>query len=155
MHRAIWAVKRAHWKTWAVGLRMLRKVGITPARLDVIHCLSLNGGAMSQKALQLALGVVRSTMSEALAKLEKLGMVRRGPRTRRGRRVTLTEKAARLEGPVYSERMLADCQLDETLGDELTSWGRTIVLERLCRRVRLAFGDPSRGALFGWLSYEP
>ncbi len=71
-------------------LRRAKLAGLTPARFDIIQLL-YRRGAMLQRTLQRMLGVVKSSASELLAKLESLGFIERS-RARRhvGRRVTLT-----------------------------------------------------------------
>src|SRR6185312_17351015 len=111
MHRAIWAVKKAHWRTWAASWRMLRKSGVTPARFDVIHCLVKAGGSMRQESLRRALAVVKSTLSETLAKMEKLGFVSRSRRTRSGRVVQLTAKGLAVPRATFGP----ECDVEETI----------------------------------------
>jgi DNA-binding MarR family transcriptional regulator len=152
MHPAIWAVKRAHWRSWAAGRRLLRGTGVTPGRLDVLQCLWSGGGTMAQKAVQTALGVARSTVSEMLAVLEKRGWVTRGRRDRYGRTVTLTYEGRVAFGEAFEAQMIAYDRIARALG-AFTWPGRVDVLERLCRRVRVASGDTARLLLYGWL-YE-
>ena len=156
MHRVIWAVKRAHWRCWAASTRLLRRTGLTPARVDLLHAIDVHGGTLAQSALQRVLGVVRSTVSEALGALERLGCVTRGRRTHQGRRVTLTDKGRRaLGGGLYTAQIAVDDGLELTMSSDALSWaGRVIVLERLCKRLRLAFGDASPQALWDWLDYD-
>jgi DNA-binding MarR family transcriptional regulator len=151
MHRSIWAVKRAHWRCWTVGRRMLREARVTPARFDLLQCLWSRGGTMMQRALQEALCVVRSTVSEALAKLEKLGLVVRGRRGRLGRSVTLTDAGQRAVDEGFNAQMVADDVIERAL---VARSGKIRALERLCRRLRGAFGDPTPALLYDWLRYE-
>jgi DNA-binding MarR family transcriptional regulator len=153
MHRAIWAVKRAHWRSWAAGRRLLRGTGVTPARLDVLQCLWSAGGTMAQKAVQGALGAARSTVSEMLAVLEKRGWVTRGRRDRHGRTVTLTDEGRVAFGEAFEAQMIAYDRIGDAFGS-LTWPGRVDVLERLCRRVRVAFGDAAQLVLYRWLYEE-
>lgn len=157
MHRAIWAVKKAHWRSWAATWRMLRKSGVTPARFDVIRCLENAGGRMAQAALRVALAVVKSTMSETLAKMEKLGFVERTARTRQGRWVALTNKGR----DVSNRTFLAECDVDDTIASGFGAFWRpqkhalwVLALERLCKSVRRAFGEVRPPRLYGWLEAD-
>jgi DNA-binding MarR family transcriptional regulator len=94
MMRILSNVKRTHWASWAACRRFVRTCevdGLTPARFDVIQLLHRNG-PMLQDAIRKALGVVKSSASELLARLEECGFVRRShARYRVGRRVELTK----------------------------------------------------------------
>ena len=157
MHRAIWAVKKAHWRSWAATWRMLRKSGVTPARFDVIHCLAISGGSMPQGALRRALAVVKSTLSETLAKMEKLGLVVRSPRSHRGRSVQLTEKGRQAR----ARAVMSECDVDETIAIGFGAYWRpdrymlwVLALERICKSVRRAFGETRPPRLYGWLEVD-
>jgi DNA-binding MarR family transcriptional regulator len=106
MVRLSWVMKRAYYACWAQGRKWWRMYWsdhgtltyepwlkrITPARVDLLRCLDKHGGTMMQDAARVALGVVRSVVSETLAVLEKLGWVTRGRRRQAGRTVTLTAR---------------------------------------------------------------
>jgi len=155
MHRAIWAVKRAHWWTWMKARRLLRqttKRPLTPARFDVLFVLS-ERGRMMQRTLRHVLGVVGSTMSEMLGDLEKSGFVARGPRSRAGRSVELTEVGDRALSNAFSAYMAIDDVIGQAFGGAWseTSFGRLLIWERVCRRVRHACGDRQFARPFGWM----
>ena len=157
MHRAIWAVKKAHWRTWAASWRMLRKCGVTPARFDVIHCLVKAGGSMRQESLRRALAVVKSTLSETLARMEKLGFVSRSRRTRWGRVVQLTAKGLAVPGATFGP----ECDVEETIAMGFGAYWNprkrtlsVLALERLCKSVRRAFGETRPPRLYDWLDVD-
>lgn len=153
MHRVFWAVKRTYWRTWTVARVALRKYAVTPARFDVLQCLANNEGAMAQKGLMKVLGVARSTISETLGKLEASGFVTRGRRERYGRSVRLTERARDVLSEAIAQRMDFDMDVAKAFRWSARWPLRVLVLERLCKQVRVHFGDP-RTRLYGWLDYE-
>jgi DNA-binding MarR family transcriptional regulator len=113
---------------------------------------------MAQGALQTALGVVKSTMSEALAKMEKLGLVARTRRTRAGRDVILTDRGRTTLEESYRARMEVDDIVSVGFGaywepDKERLW--VLALERLCKSVRRMFGERRARRLYDWLSYDP
>ena len=154
MHRAIWAVKRAHWWTWMKARRLLRETDaeLTPARFDVLFVLFERGGMM-QRALRRVLNVVGSTMSEMLGELEKRGWVKRGRRSRAGRSVELTEHGER----AIDEAFMAYMRVDDVVGDAFggawyaDSMPRLLIWERVCRRVRHVCGDTLFKRAFDWI----
>ncbi len=155
MQRTIWAVKRAHWRSWAGSLRLLREKGIfaehmrkvTPARYDVLHLL-FRRGAMAQKVLREALGVVKSTLSELLAMMERLGLVERSERTRAGRTVTLTNEGR----DVYGYAWLIELEIDRVVTGAFNgSDRRQLYVEKACLIVRKAFDDFGPRMLYPFL----
>ena len=157
MHRATWAVKRAHYKSWAFERRVLkrRKVAITPARFDALHVLS-ERGKMAQGTLQRVLGVVRSTVSELLKDLEMRGLVQRGARTRSGRSVQISAAGKAIIGaaPAYWAQFDVGEALIEVFGCSNAGDIGIYLLERACRRVRRASGNISFERIYGWLPYH-
>jgi DNA-binding MarR family transcriptional regulator len=159
MHRAIWAVKRAHWWTWMKARKLLRQSArrptLTPARFDVLFVLS-ERGRMMQRSLRRVLGVMGSTMSEMLGDLEKRGFVARGKRSRAGRSVELTKAG----DDALSNAFYAYMELDDAIGSAFggawfgDSCARLLIWERVCRRVRHACGDTQFKRAFGWIQ-EP
>ena len=153
MHRATWAVKRAHYKSWAFERKVLKKhkVAITPARFDALYVL-LERGRMMQATLQRVLGVVKSTVSELLKDLEKRGLVHRGARTRSGRVVQISDAGKSTIGTANAYWAQFDIQAD--LIDAFQDSGFGIcVLERACRRVRKAAGHISFERIYKWVPY--
>ena len=158
MHRAIWAVKRAHWWAWMKAQRLLRKLPkatLTPARFDVLFVLE-ERGKMMQRSLRRVLNVVGSTMSEMLGDLEARGLVVRGRRSRAGRSVEISQKGRDAIGDAF----MAYMEVDDVIGDAFggawfdDSCTRLLIWERVCRRVRHACGDKQFARAFGWIQ-EP
>ena len=154
MHRGIWAVKRAHWWTWMKARRLLRqhRSTLTPARFDVLFVLE-ERGKMMQRSLRHVLNVVGSTMSEMLGDLEKSGLVVRGPRSRAGRSVEISDEGRR----AVADSFFAYMQIDDVIGDAFGgawfdgSCQRLLIWERVCRRVRHVCGDTLFKKAFGWI----
>jgi DNA-binding MarR family transcriptional regulator len=157
MHRAIWAVKRAHWWTWMKARKLLlgSRPKLTPARFDVLFVLS-ERGRMMQRTLRRVLNVVGSTMSEMLGDLEKRGFVARGPRSKAGRSVELTKAG----DDALAHSFMAYMDVDDAIGNAFggawfdDSCTRLLIWERVCRRVRHACGDKQFARAFGWIE-EP
>lgn len=159
MQRTIWAVKRAHWRSWAGSLRLLRTGGLfnlrttrklTPARYDVLHLLGQRGGAMVQKAMCAALGVVKSTLSELLTTMERLGLVSRSRFTRAGRTVT-TVTVTDVGREAWNDAFLIEMEIDGLVTNAFNSDRRQLTAERACLEVRKAFGDLGPRLLYEFL----
>ncbi len=155
MLRVLWALKRAHWCSWAGARRALRACTIlpkrtrrvlTPARLDVLHLLELHG-SMSQKAMRAALGVVKSTLSEMLSTMERLGLVSRGRRTRRGRTVSPTDEGHE----VWLDAFTIEEELDWDVANAFGSDACELVFENGCHALRAAFGEVMPRLLYDFL----
>ncbi len=146
MQRTVWAVKRAHWRSWAGMLRLLRTGGmfeqcptrkVTPARYDVLHLLVKRGGKMVQKAMCEALGVAKSSLSEILAIMERLGFVERSRfAPRLGRTVTLTASGQDAWETMFIIEMEVDRDVTRAFG---YSDRRQLYVEKACLTVRAAF----------------
>lgn len=157
MQRTIWAVKRAHWRSWAGTLRLLRTGGLfklrttrklTPARYDVIHLLVKRGGTMGQKAMCAALGVVKSSLSELLATMERFGLVERSRfRARAGRIVTVTDAGRDAHGDAF----LIEMEIDERVTTAFRGDRRQLTVEKACLTVREVFGAPGPRLLYEFL----
>jgi DNA-binding MarR family transcriptional regulator len=93
MNSRFFALKRAWQSTMRFCRFVLRGMGLTTARYDMLCALKLSKHGMSQKLLRKILGVTRATVSKMLRSLEKLGFVRReiNPADRRCKDVFLTE----------------------------------------------------------------
>lgn len=155
MHRAIWAVKRAHWKSWAWMRRVLRKLNVTPARFDALFAIHERGVIM-QSQLQRVLGVVKSTISELLRDLERVGLVVRGARFRSGRDVRLTNAAKELVECAWLAQAKVDDAIFEVFGglESTRAHVRVLLLERFCRHVQRAAGHLGPCRVFGWVPYD-
>jgi DNA-binding MarR family transcriptional regulator len=138
-------------------LQQQSKATLTPARFDVLFVLE-ERGKMMQLSLRRVLNVVGSTMSEMLGDLEARGLVVRGPRSRAGRSVDISERGR----DAMADSFLAYMDVDEVIGDAFggdgvwygSSCGRLLIWERVCRRVRHACGDTLFKRAFGWIQ-EP
>ena len=73
------AIKQAHLAANVFSRRLLKPVGLTPARFDLLTLLSnwCPQGRWTQSAVRKVLGVAASTLSEMLDALEGLGWVKR------------------------------------------------------------------------------
>lgn len=78
MHPIAFGLKRAFHATLALTRRPLRALGITAARLDMLHAIKTAGlYGVHQSALRDALGVTAATISRMLRSLEELQYVTR------------------------------------------------------------------------------
>jgi DNA-binding MarR family transcriptional regulator len=93
MHAIFFGLKRAHHGTLRITRDTLSRMGLTPARFDMLYALKARrkGGTL-QSALGRRLGVCRATVSRMLASLEELRLVKRAAyvHDRRQRLVELT-----------------------------------------------------------------
>ncbi len=95
----IFTLKRASLKTLRAGNEFTKEFGLTPARFDLLHMLKEFSDTfppevpMTQRELRDAFGVTAPVVSRMLRSLERLRLVRRGPRSaelRTSRPVRLT-----------------------------------------------------------------
>jgi DNA-binding MarR family transcriptional regulator len=78
MHAVFFGLKRAHHGTLRITRDVLRRMGLTAARFDMLYALKLGPRHGSrQRSLLRALGVCRATVSRMLVSLEKIGLVTR------------------------------------------------------------------------------
>ena len=77
MNVIFFGLKRAYHGTLRVTREALAKLGLTPARFDLLYIVAKEGGTLLQRELQRALGVVAATVSRMLTSLEELGLVER------------------------------------------------------------------------------
>ncbi len=105
MHAILFTMKRAHHAGLRLSRPLMRRVGLTPARFDMLFALFDEGlsawgrrrgfsRGVLQARLSKALGVCRMTVSRMVRSLEDLGLVHRDalrPGSRR-RMVRLTER---------------------------------------------------------------
>ncbi len=126
MDAIYFGLKRAYQATLKVGRFILSRIGLTPARFDMIYAIRHSGRTfMTQMELRRVLGVSRPTVSRMLASLEKLGLVWRGPtHDRRTRKVDLTPAGERLLKRVLDE-LIAPEILSFPIDDALTH-GRSL-----------------------------
>jgi DNA-binding MarR family transcriptional regulator len=77
MHAIFFGLKRAHHGTLRITRDVIRSMGLTAARFDMLYAVKLRKRGMLQSALRRTLGVCRTTVSRMLASLEDLGLVTR------------------------------------------------------------------------------
>ncbi len=162
MHALFFAMKRAHHATMRLTRPMLRKVGLTPARFDLLFALFDEDPGrrrraygirrnVPQAALTKILGVCRMTISRMVRSLEELGLLRRRP-TRHGSRrlcIELTELGDAKVRRVHRQLMTRgqpDLALDSMLSptgwyleDEVVEIKEQ--LEAALARIRAGSGD--------------
>ena len=154
MHTVFFGLKRAHHATLGLTRHMLKRLGLTAARFDMLYALKDSRLGMLQSKLRRLLGVSRTTVSRMLASLEQLGMLTRKPSwsDRRTREVLLTPRGRATI--VFAHRRLtrsgwAQLALDSALGTNgAYRWYRdgdstkaTALIDGLLGQVRRVFGD--------------
>jgi DNA-binding MarR family transcriptional regulator len=97
MNQIFFGLKRAHHGVLRITRPALARLGLTPARFDLLYALHGREWGVSQRSLRGILGVSAPTVCRMLASLEKLGLVRRELEYgyRRRRNVRLTEEGLR------------------------------------------------------------
>ena len=152
MDQVFFSFKRTHH----AGLRFLRatleEFGLTPARFDMLSAIRRD---FMQSGVQRILGLARATVSEMLARLEELGLVRR-KRYRRTKAIWLTAKGRELfrqaqmacvnSGyvPISVDGALTqrDADVDPLI--------KRFDVEAICGAMRRAFGDRAKSDLYLW-----
>jgi DNA-binding MarR family transcriptional regulator len=130
---------------------MLRRARtrLTPGRYEILSILD-ERGAMAQRALQRLLGVARSTLSEALKAIERLGFISRGKRTRSGRTVAISLCGHdALDLDVYRTLEQIDMSMGRAFDDD-----EVYALERACLALRAAFADFAPRLLYDWTDWD-
>ncbi len=153
MDQVFFSLKRAHHATLGYMRPVLKRVGLTPARFDLLTALEVEN---TQLGLQQRLGLAKATISEMLSRLEELGLIWR-MRWRRTKAVGLTQKACDLiqrayelainpgHVPVYVDGVLT------RFDAEINPLVERFAFEGLCARIRRAFGDRAELDLYyGW-----
>jgi DNA-binding MarR family transcriptional regulator len=97
MHVIFFGLKRAFHGTLRITRRALARLGLTPARFDMLYIVAKEGSSLMQRELQRALGVTAATVSRMLTSLEELGLVEREvmEEDHRCRNVVLTKAGRR------------------------------------------------------------
>jgi DNA-binding MarR family transcriptional regulator len=97
MHRVFFDLKRAYHSTLRLTRRLLKRLGLTAARFDLLYIVEKAGKTMLQCDLRRALGVTAPTVSRMVSSLQALGLVEREvvDLDRRRREVTLTKAGLR------------------------------------------------------------
>jgi hypothetical protein len=104
---------------------------------------------MMQDAVRVALGVVRSVVSEALAVLDKLGWVTRGPRRREGRSVTLSHEGFEVLKYAWNAQIELEAQILESFDDDAVAER----FERACADVCVNVGGAQPILLYDNIEY--
>ena len=151
MHNVFFGFKRAHHATLGLTRNILKRMGLTAARFDMLYALKDSRLGMLQSRLRRLLGVSRTTVSRMLASLEQLGMLTRKPSwsDRRTREVLLTPRGR--ASIVFAHRRLtrsgwAQLALDSALEPEgwwskLACAAAVRAIDETLQRVRDAYGD--------------
>lgn len=155
MDAIFFGLKRAFHGTLRVGTELTKDFGLTPARFDLLFVLKQWRDqypptfALSQRGLRVGLGVSAPTVSRMLRSLEKLRLVRRGPRKhhyKTSRPVMLTERGRALirraaKRIVFNKRArrIADRALRS--GNRNNAFLRRESLEEKLRTMRRFLGD--------------
>ncbi len=153
MDQVFFSLKRAHHATLGFMRPILKKVGLTAARFDLLTALDVEE---TQQGVQRRLGLAKATISEMLSRLEELGLIWR-QRWRRTKVVGLTRKGSELlqrawdlainpgHVPVYVDGVLTHF---DAATDPLPE---RFAFEALCGHIRRAFGDRANIDLhYGW-----
>jgi DNA-binding MarR family transcriptional regulator len=124
MNSIFFGLKRAYRGT-PCGIReLLRKIGLTPARHDMLAALrrfATQVPPLRQREVRSTLGVSGPTVSRMLKALEKLGLVQRekDPEDRRHRLVRITPSgAAALERASRDDDWPEETEVDDEADDE-------------------------------------
>jgi DNA-binding MarR family transcriptional regulator len=152
MHPVFFGLKRAYYATLGLTRRTLRKMGLTAARMDMLHVIHKKGRyATQQSQLWRALGVCPSVVSRMLKRLEEIGYVRRDVviDDTRCRKVTLTTQGrARILRAVrqfigwgYAQLALHSVLEPETWHSEWRTHVAVSRGEEFLRLISLGFGD--------------
>lgn len=151
MDDLLFALKRAHLAGNRFAWRLLMKIGLTPARFDLMRLLyERRGFSMAQSDLRARLGVARATISRMLCALEKLGWIERtvDPFDRRTRKVVLSYEARAIvwnalvvlvRPRVAADALDAALKIDHRVDDVVAERKNA---EWLCRRVVWQLATP-------------
>ncbi len=153
MDQVFFSLKRAHHATLGFMRPLLKSVGLTPARFDVLTALEVEE---TQQGVQARLGLAKATISEMLTRLEELGLIWR-QRWRRTKVVGLTTKAHELMQRVF-DLAINPGHLPVLIDGVLTRFDpekdplpKRFAFENLCGRIRRVFGDRANEDLYyGW-----
>jgi DNA-binding MarR family transcriptional regulator len=160
MHAIFFGLKRSFHGTLRIARTTFRRLGLTPARFDMLYALfGQSSGSrifMRQSRLCRVLGVTRPTVSRMVRSLEELGLVRRSrsETDRRQLEVRLTphgRSRIRFAHKLLTRSGWAKLAVDTALGadshkthrwcDEGYCLEEMDTLDGLLGRIRRAFGD--------------
>lgn len=158
MEAIFYATKRAHHSALKFGRAKLSPYGLTPARFDLLFLIAQRVVDNTQRALRIALGYARATISEMLASIEARGWIirTRDTRDRRTHLVTLTAAGLALVNRAHDEcvnsgdvQMVVDAMLAQN--DPTTDpYAAQEAFQDWCTIIRSAFGDFARFELYAW-----
>ena len=154
MHNVFFGFKRVHHATLGLTRNILKRMGLTAARFDLLYALKDSRLGMLQSRLRRLLGVSRTTVSRMLASLEQLGLLtrKRSWSDRRTRDVRLTNRGRStivFAHRVFTRSGWAQLAVDSALGTQgQFRWYRegdciqaTALFDGLLRHYREAFLD--------------
>jgi DNA-binding MarR family transcriptional regulator len=154
MHTIFFGLKRAHHATLGLTRHVLKRMGLTAARFDMLFALKDVRIGMLQSKLRRLLGVSRTTVSRMLVSLEQLGMLTRriSSSDRRTRDVLLTPRGRSTivsAHRAFTRSGWAQLAVDSALGTSgAYRWYRegdsiqaTALVDGILRQVRRVFGD--------------
>ena len=151
MHKVFFNLKRAYHGTLRLTRRLLRRLGLTAARFDLLYIVEKAGKTMLQCELRRVLGVTAPTVSRMLASLQALGWVEREvvDMDRRRRHVTLTKAGLRCVRRAAREfihsgwvELAVDSALCPHRWFNAVECGRARgILSTTLERLRYAYGD--------------
>ena len=153
MDQMFFSLKRAHHATLGFMRPILKRVGLTPARFDLLTAVEIE---QTQLGVQRRLGLAKATVSEMICRLEQLGLIWR-QRWRRTKVVGLTKKAKEMLQRAYD--LAINPGHVPLLVDAVLAWFKPerdpleerFKFENLCEHVRNSFGDRANQDLYyGW-----
>ena len=150
MHQLFFTLRRGFHTSNQFLSRMLKPLGITPARLDVLHAVDELGVRPRQTWLAQWFGVTAATMSKLVRALEGLGLIERArdPTDARAFRISLTALGLRLLRRVQREiggsgaaEFAAASAVACKWWDENQAFMQMEAFDDALRRIRKQFGD--------------
>jgi DNA-binding MarR family transcriptional regulator len=157
MDRIFFGLKRAYHSTLRISRRDFKDIDLTPARMDILHVLYNRGRRLTiwQSTLRRIVGyTARSTMSEIMKSLERLGLVRRtqSQQSKRQLDVEITDAGwSRLsraygrffpgwvhDAPAWAKKWKPDREEQQAWKVFVAKMGR---LERILLKIRFALRD--------------
>jgi DNA-binding MarR family transcriptional regulator len=151
MHSMFFGIKRVHLRTLHISRALLHKMGLTPARFDMMRIIELHAefGGVAQAKIIALLGVSGATVSRMLSSLERLGYVVREEIARDRRALLVRITALGLERVRHARETLVDSARAGRLAlraFELSpDWARPQLemMVRFLSRIRKNFFDPA------------
>ena len=152
MHPVFFGLKRAYYANLGLTRRTLGRMGLTAARMDMLHVIHKKGRYSTlQSQLSRTLGVCPSVVSRMLKRLEAMGYVKRDVvvTDTRKRAVMLTAKGrARILRAIrqfigwgYAELALHSALEPDRWHSEWQTHVAVMRGEEFLRLIRVGFGD--------------